>query len=291
MINIIDETPFYFQEEESDALDSLSLSNEVTIVTSYVDLGSFAKGEYNNRYTPQLYKEWMKIFAKITNPVIAYFDDSEVERLFLEIRSSQPKERTKTVAFDIQESWAFSLQPRIEAIISLATYPKFHPNTVLSEYGCMMHAKYEMMATTARRNPFLTKYIAWLDIGLFRDLTAKNASNFKLSEPPLFDENKVSYSQVSPFLEASAEEIFKRNYNLVCGCYFIGRMSVILSWTNLYRQYVEYYLNQGLTNTDQQVLYAMAAENKTVSSKMQLYFTKDEKRRWFHLGYLSMKNS
>lgn len=253
-------------------------------MTSYVDLGTFEKGGDGNFYTTQHYQIWMQTFSKIRNPVVAYFEDENYERLFKKIRSSQPANKTKMFKFSRDESWAFSLKSLINEIISSPSYPKFKPNTVMAEYGCMMHAKQEIMATVAKQNPFQTRYIAWLDIGLFRDLTS--TSDFYITIPPEFKQHRVAFTQVGPLLNKSADEIFKNNLVFVCGCFFISEMTTMLDWTLKYKQYANHYLVLRLTNTDQQVLYAMAVDNVHILQTMQLYYTRERNLQWFYLGYL-----
>lgn len=41
--------------------------------------------------------------------------------------------------------WSFGLRDAIQQIYSRSGYPKYTPNTVLPEYSCAMHAKYDIM--------------------------------------------------------------------------------------------------------------------------------------------------
>lgn len=145
---------------------SLSLRNDVTIVTAYFNLGSFQKGEIrHNIFTPQLYQKWMKVFSRISNPVIGYFDDVGFYKYFEKQRSQLKSNLTLLRLIDRNKLWSFSLKGLIGDIYKQPEYPIHHPNTVFPEYSCAMHAKYELLYMTLQQNPFRTKYFAWLDIG------------------------------------------------------------------------------------------------------------------------------
>ena len=264
------------------------LTSDVTVVTAYVNIGRFQKGEGSKQSSPEQYHKWMAVFAKIDNPLIAFLeDDSDVE-LFLRLRSKIPQNKTKIIQFSRKDTWAFSLRQKISDIYLQPGYPKHHPNTVIPEYSCAMHAKYEFMSKAATENPFRTKYFSWLDIGLFRDISSKaQAEMFHLVLPPQFQESKVAYTQVYPRNPKQKPEIiFKSNKVWVCGCYFVATATIMKSWTDIYMKSVEYYLSQHLMNTDQQVLCSMFNENRS-SIDVQLYKSDGRFNAWFHLGYLS----
>merc|ERR1712018_755809 len=56
---------------------NISLSNNVTIVTAFFDIGTLVKGNKDNVRSPSKYKEWMSIFRYIENPLYAYVDTIE----------------------------------------------------------------------------------------------------------------------------------------------------------------------------------------------------------------------
>ena len=222
-------------------------SDEVTLVTAYFNIGSFFKGSENSIFTPDLYKKWMRIFSKISNPVVVYVDDNKYYKYFKHLRdSANLSSKTKIFKLERDDIWAFSLLPKIEKIFSNPKYPKFLPNTVVPEYSCVMHAKYELMLKTVQANSFGTNYIAWIDIGLFRGLNPSQVNSFHIELPPKFDKKKIAYSQVyQRVTSAHPDVIFKANGVWVCGCFFIGHRTEMTEWTHHYMNYTLASLNKG----------------------------------------------
>ena len=134
--------------------------------------------------------------------------------------------------------WSFRLVPSIAKIFSRPHYPFHTPNTVVPHYSAAMHAKYEVMRMAMRSNPFGTRYFCWLDVGLFRDLSdaGVNGSRFALSLPPEFDVDSVAYTEVSGRDgNASTQQIVSTNMHWVCGCFFVGRIDVLLRLVHEYK--------------------------------------------------------
>ncbi|ELT89657.1 hypothetical protein CAPTEDRAFT_211318, partial [Capitella teleta] len=230
------------------------LSEDVTIVTAFINIGKFQKGE-GATFTPDLYHKWMKVFAQIRNPVIFYLETSQDIILIQNLRKDLDQNLTKIVRLNRTAMWSFSVRDKIAEIYSQPSYPKHHPNTVVPEYSCAMHAKYEVMYTTVMNNPFQTKYFAWLDIGLFRELQSKEP--FKMSLPPNFNPLKVAYTQVYQPFDRSATKIFLENHVWVCGCFFIAEGNTMLAWVKEYMQAVEHFIHHNIMSTDQQIIYSM----------------------------------
>ena len=153
--------------------------------------------------------------------------------------------------------WSFGLVPEIARIFRKPGYPKHRPNTVVPNYSAAMHAKYEVMQSAIKENPFKTRYFCWLDIGLFRDLTdgdhdsirIPNVPNdslkfeqfstdrFSIYLPPGLEPSSVAYQQVwdDRNKDASVEQIVYENMVWVCGCFFIAEASVMYRWTEEYK--------------------------------------------------------
>lgn len=265
-----------------------SLSSDVTIVTAFFDIGKFQKGDGSLYFTPDLYHTWMKVFGKIQNPVVFYFETDRDVTFMRNLRKDLDPSLTKIVLLNRTRMWSFGdVRERISDIFRQPSYPKHHPNTVVPEYSCAMHAKYEVMNRTAYENPFKTKYFAWLDIGLFREL--KQSSPFRLTLPPNFDQTKVAYTEVYPRSQRTATQIFHDNLVWVCGCFFIAEGSVMTSWVHEYIKATELFLDHGVMNTDQQIIMSMfVADNFGFRPRTQLQLYKGDGRfnEWFHLGYV-----
>lgn len=267
------------------------LQDDITIVTAYFNLGPFQKGDTQPaNFTPFLYHSWIHVFARIENPVVAYFERDEDVQLFQRIRARRfPENQTRVYKASRSDLWSFGLLPLIQKIYKKDGYPKYHPGTVVPEYSATMHAKYELVHRTALENPFKTKYFSWLDVGLFRSVwEGSKEPNFWLYLPPNFDPTKVAYAEVfNRSTGIDPKRIFILNKEWVCGCIFIGRIDTMIKWTEQYMNATEKYLQKGYMNTDQQVLYSMANEGYPI--EMQVYQKPAEYEAWFHLGYTCME--
>ncbi|CAH1792160.1 unnamed protein product [Owenia fusiformis] len=286
--------------------------DDITLVTMYLNLGCFQKGKEKGKYVPKLskklYDSWMPVFGKIANPTVMYCETDELEHEFKDYRKSMLSTATKVIQSDRSKLWSFTKQPAVEKIYGNPDYPHFHPNTI-AEYTCCMHAKYDVLEDAIENNFFNTKYYAWLDVGYFRDLATNpeklaKRKNFKLMVPADFDPTKVAYCVVwpeeakSPFI--TTEKVFKENRTWIGGGYFLATGPVMLEWIKEYRRYVQKFLEMGLSNSDQQILFAMLhTEDEKPKVPVQLYTlenpgketdkggtTRGRSNPWFYLGYL-----
>ncbi len=233
-----------------------TLQDDLTIVTMYIDIGKFQKGAGGSMFTPDLYKKWMQVFAYIKNPVVALFDKREHASLFQQLRGRYANSTSIIVMEDRNDFWAFSLLHKIKMIFNSVGYPHNPPNTVVPEYSCAMHAKYEFMLWAVQQNIFNTRYFAWLDVGLFRSLVPRLTSTvpFSLYPPPDFDPERVAYSQVAMRnSRATIKEVVFQNMHWVCGCFFLGTPPVLAQWSWQYRATTERMLEENYMSTDQQV--------------------------------------
>ena len=268
------------------ASDELISDDEVTIVTAYFNLGSFAKGDFSVVYTVEHYMKWMKIFSRIKNPVIAFFDTTASRDYFMELRTiNELENQTKVIVLERNQLWSFKwLLPQVRKIFKNREYPRHYPNTVYPEYSCAMHAKYELMLWSVENNPFKTKYFSWLDVGLFRSDSGPG-DLFSLYLPEKFDKRKIAYTETfSRQHWHTAREIFLRNEVWVCGCFFIGQASVMAKWATEYIIHLKLFVMQGMANTDQQVLYSMF-NCYLPDVEIQTYVANAEQDEWFYLGY------
>ena len=267
--------------------EDFDLAADVTLVTGFIDIGAFNKGDPNLFRTHRDYERWMHIFDRIYNPVVAFIETDDDVTLFDRIRASRDaglRNVTRIERVTRGETWAFSLLPKIKQVLKERNYKKILPNTAVPEYQCIQHIKYEHVLNVATTNPFKTKYFAWIDIGLFRDIVDVNADKFKLFLPPDADLTRVAYGEVTPAQNKTNEEIFRGNLYWVCGCFFIGARPTIMRWTREYMRYTEKFLNEGLANSDQRVIYAMQ-KNEQPSMEIQVYKSRNKANPWFDLGY------
>ena len=264
------------------------LIDDVTIVTAYINLGEFQKGD-TQKFGPGLYNKWMASFSNLSNPVVAFMEEEHVE-LFRNVRRKQVN-NTIVKAITTQELWAFSLKHRVQDVFKAQHInSKQYPNNQIPTYSCSQHAKYELVLWVTNWNPFGTKYIAWLDIGYFRDVVDKQLlPNIHLYKPKNFPMDKVAYGQINPFnYKYSVEEIFASDYIWIGGGMFFATMDVMHDWTLTYMAAVEKFLDYGMMSTDQQVLYAMGAQDPTLRQSIKTYQRPMRYPGWFHLGYMCM---
>lgn len=232
---------------------SHTLSSEVTIITAYFDIGSLNKGGVFGKYTPERYKQWMSVFGRIDNPLIVFTDSEEVMSIFKSIRKHFPANRTQISIVHRENLWAFKLAPEIKSVFSQPGYPQHDPNTVHENYSCVMHAKFELVNYVIKNSLFHTKYIAWLDIGLFRAVVHEKHI-FPLVVPSDFNPDKVAYSEQKEFDSTLTPfEIISENLVWVGGAMFLGRPEVLYVYTHDYINAVKKLLNMKIMSTDQQV--------------------------------------
>jgi hypothetical protein len=135
----------------------------------------------------------------------------------------------------------------------------------------------QLVQATIRCNPFATRYVSWLDIGLFRDFTVSPPSTntsaptpfnmlrqsslepFNLYLPPNFaipsvENSSVAVCEISNRQPAlTPEQIVRQNVVWIGGGFFVGRVDVMYTWTVEFLTGVEWMLQHGLSSTDQQV--------------------------------------
>ncbi|XP_067670379.1 uncharacterized protein [Haliotis asinina] len=269
--------------------DPSLLKPEITVITAYFNIGSFAKGTKSNVYTPSRYMNWMKVFGRIRNNLVAYTDSKDVFDLLTSLRRRFPSNMTKVFLIRRADLWSFSLSKEIRNIYRQPNYPQHYPNTVNENYSCAMHAKFELVNRVLVEELFPTEYFCWLDIGLFRALVDDN-SMFKLQIPNQWDKRKVAYSKVYGFNDkATTESVMKGNQVWVGGAMFLGTPQVLHNYTEDYMNTVKMLLRRHLMNTDQQVIYSMYLPSSELKPRVQIQLFSQTKSRynpWFYLGYL-----
>lgn len=285
--------PKYVNFSSSTLQWTMKQGQNLTIVTSFWDIGSFQKGDHR-MFSPSMYEEWAKVYGFLLNPLIIFTDSKHFKNLMSELRHDR-QGLTKVIYMKKRKLWPFQLLMDIKSVFDQPDYPKYHPNTVLAEYSAIQHAKYAAVGDAIRSNIFESEYYAWLDIGYFRDIV-NDKRYFILTPPENHNKSLLAMNEVyHPNLNLTPEEIFKQNVVWVGGGIFIGTRSVQLAFEELYKKAVLHFLGKKLMNSDQQVIYAMYSLEGTRSLKpnveLQLYSMKDDKsvgtrNPWFYLGFL-----
>ena len=278
----------HFRKEDIYSFNNKWINDEITVVTAYFDLGRFQKGEGRKYYTPSLYRNWMKVFGRIKNVVVAYLETDQDIRYLKSLRAHLPSNLTVIHHMNRKKMWSFSLRSKIKEIYGSKNYPKHHPNTVIPDYSCAMHAKYEVIRQTILENPGKSKYIAWVDVGLYRDYLHEKI-DFKLKLPKDFNDSYVSFSEVYQRNEKLApKQIILGNHVWVGGATVLGSMDAMLLFSAMYMHFVEYFIEHSIMNTDQQILFAAANMNSEFRNMIKVYRPKPGEKAniWFYLGIL-----
>ncbi|XP_020913395.1 uncharacterized protein LOC110251069 [Exaiptasia diaphana] len=262
--------------------------DEITVVSAYFNLGTFLKKPYGVRGLKQ-YKDWMQRLAQVKNSMVIYLDDKEIMIYLKSIRSAALGSLTKFVNLNRSDLWSFGMKENISKIYSIPGYPKYYPSTVIPEYTCTMHAKFEVMSHAVRSNFFRTKYFAWMDVGYFRNRSL-NDKAFSLGRPPGFDPARIAYTEMYPFNpNLTPKEITLKFITWVSAGFFVGRDDVMLRWVNQYKQYAQIMLKDGLMNTDETLIYSMFNDRRNNNSVQIQTYKRRSKYLWFTLGNLCIK--
>lgn len=225
------------------------------------------------------------------NPLVVFTDSVKFQKILEKLRS-KVSDKTKIILMDRNSSWVFKKINKIRDIYKSQGYPKHFPNTVLPEYACAQHAKYDVIARAAKENFFRTNYLAWLDVGYFRGIV-HNHSCFALRKPPNFNESRVAMNLVyNVSLNIPHAKIFRQNIVWVGGGLFLARRDVIIRYEQMYQRAMDIFLSQKLMNTDQQMNFAIHSipGRKLIKPEIDIQ-TYNSKRKddWFYLGYLMRK--
>ncbi len=154
-------------------------SNETTADTAFFHIGAFKKGNARSVRGSSSYLHWMKGFAYLSSPLVAFFDYASNLQHFAHIRAQLSRHKTELHLIERNQTWAFGLYPNISRLFQKPEYPKHHPNTMVPAYSCAVYAKYELTLRVVRLNPFNTKYFCWVDMGYFRHFVDSQKTPFR----------------------------------------------------------------------------------------------------------------
>ncbi|XP_060075018.1 uncharacterized protein LOC132554724 [Ylistrum balloti] len=256
------------------------MENNITFVTAYFYIETFLKGTHSRGI--QHYQAWVEEFSKLENDLIVFTDSHEIENIIWRARSHLPMHKTNIYFTNQADLWAFSFSIQIKEIFAQPGYPKHHPNTVIEQYACAMHAKYELIERVIRERMFRTKYLAWIDIGYFR---VRFKKPFQLQIPPDFKDDHIAFSQMNAFQSHSAFTIISEDAVWVAGGMFIGRPEYLKIFVEDYKRLVELMIARRLMATDQNLLYIMYTKAEHVFPRVPLQtYSAPCKCDWFYLG-------
>ncbi|CAL1547525.1 unnamed protein product [Lymnaea stagnalis] len=246
----------------------------ITVVTMYLDIGKFQKGRGTNYYTGDKYVDWMRSWALLTNPVVAFFEDEKMIVKFREIRSRFPEDQTVIVKVNRSQLHAFSHYDKIKQIYETPNYPKHPPNTVNANYSCTMSAKYDVMEMALDTGLVKTEYLVWLDIGYFRNLLGPGKNDtFRLGIPKNFNSSRIGFSEVGNrenMKSLKPWDFIQNNHVWVAGGFVLANHEVIRKFIRAYRVAVEELLRANMMSTDQQVIGAMYSPGMVGSQEVDV---------------------
>ena len=265
---------------------------EVTIVTAYINIGSFPKGGRGTHMrAPTFYKELMTAYKNIHNPVVAFFDQGDpIAEEFIRIRQNLSV-NTTVIQIDRDDFWSFRIKDNVTKIFSREEYPKHYPNTVIPEYACVTTAKFEFIQYVIQHSLYSTEYISWLDFGYWRWTISEN-SHFYL--PPNFNEDMVAFGGVGPLYNTDYKSIIYQNKNWVTASVFLGVASSMKEFVEAYLENTNYFLSQGYMGAEQQLLYGMMNCDQ-VPRRMPPIQTyshmggRDFPSKWQYMGWLCLQ--
>ena len=198
----------------------------------------------------------MASFGWLDYPLVVFTDTEEIAQYFRQLRTRYPASRTTVIVLKRYELWAFQLAEEIQEVYSQPGYPKHPPNTINPLYSWVLHAKFKLVNRVILQQLYQTRYVAWLDIGLFRR-EAQKEQTIHLTVPVDFDRQKVAYHQVMKFRNLTATYILLRNKVWVGGASFLATPEVAFVFCSEYRRAVRKLLDKKIMSTDQQVREVM----------------------------------
>ena len=286
--------PEFIQPFMIPSLPACTTSINLTIVTVFLDVGSNSIKDKSIVRTSAVYRQWMKAFSFIKNPVIAFFNNQVDLEHFKAIRQKFIS-NTHLVKVDLTDLWAFKLAPAIVKVYAQENYPKFYPDTT-SAYTCAVHSKYDLMLRAVTKNHFNTQYFTFVDIGYFRAIAYQNSPKFYLSLPKNFNPLKVTYLEMHHRFMVTVEDVFLKKIHWVAGGYFVAEKAIMMQWCEQYMRFTEKMLSKNLMNNDQTILYGMTLEMEMERNSSHVMINAYDgpwnktryPDKWMSLGYQSM---
>jgi len=276
----------------SAAQPSASSLRNFTVVTAYLNIGTFIKGILSSTRDSSTYLNWMWPYRFMQNGVVAYFDDPTMAAAFAELRRGLP---TKVIMVNRSDLWAFSLLDGTRAVFAQPDYPKNHPKSTNAEYVSAMHAKYELMTRTLLEDDsFGSSYIAWMDVGIYRTLSKEETSIFMLRANPCLHDEAIMYARIYSMDNSHTVPMVMRNgVDWVSGNFFLARRDVMTTFCREYMQMVESCFKDGLANHDQSILLAMYLPGTAPrpSVPLQAIIPSGSDDPWFNMALQSRRDA
>ncbi|XP_013393577.1 uncharacterized protein LOC106161228 [Lingula anatina] len=274
-----------FQRRSGDIQLPVEHVKNVTVVTAFFSLGNFIKGTLLRR--EDFYQQNAGKIAMVRNPLIFYTNSPEIaQQITFFRRSYQPSLQTDVIIMNINDSWAFGLRPRIQAIFNQDGYPKYHPQTINANYSVAMHAKYEVMADAIKSGRVRTTHVCWMDFGIWRN---EEGEGFEVGIPNDVIDGQVAYTEIEANSNPTPRNIVYLDMVWVVGAFFIGRVEAVQTFCTDYRRGVHWMIKHFLMSTDQQVIYTLYSKHFKLNPRVhiQTYRAPPEFSHspWYYLAY------
>ena len=131
-------------------------SHSITVVTGYFTLKS--------KHSIEEYVQWMENFLPKINNAMVLFADPATERHVRHLRTGKP-----SVFCVFEDVWALPMFASYAKAYRTVQHEMDPEKDIHSpELYMVWNSKMFMMKTTARNNPFQSKYFFWVDSGAFR---------------------------------------------------------------------------------------------------------------------------
>lgn len=222
------------------------MENKLTCVTGYWKV----KNKHDNNYI-----KWFKNTLKVNCPYIVYGNKESIE----EIKKHRINLPTYYIEYNIDDF--YSNKYKESMIINNIHCPSTELNMIWNE-------KIIMIDKAANINPFNSEFFCWVDAGIccLRDkspIMTPFPNIYKLDKLP---KNKFIYSSS---LEYDEKKILNQtNYHHISGTAYILHTSLIRSFCDLYKKYMEKLINKNNIWTDQVILSHIYIDNKNLFYKL-----------------------
>jgi len=222
------------------------MENKLTCITGYWKVKN---KHYDN------YIKWFENTIKVNCPYIVYGNKETIQ----EIKKHRSNLPTYYIEYNIEDFYTNKYKDLM--IIDGVHCPSVELNMIWNE-------KIIMLENAANINPFNSEYFCWIDAGIccLRNkpppITPFPNSN-KLDKLP---KNKFIYSSS---LEYDEKKILNQiNYHYISGTAYILHKSLVKTFSELYKKYMEKLINKNNIWTDQVILTRIFLDNKDLFYKL-----------------------
>jgi hypothetical protein len=213
------------------------MSNPVTIVTAFFDIGRDRKGDGR---TVEEYQEWLKRTLML-NCNLYIVTEEKFRDFFLEHRPAHYSTSLKVI--DFKDSYYYRYRETMKAILDDPVYKRkiADPNRVeclLPEYNIIQYSKFYYLQLAIDENPFQSTSFFWMDAGCSRFFMDVNVSlsypspaihAFLNQNPDKFVIQKRHDLEHFPI----DDEFVWKSANLVYGTMFGGGRDIVLKIASL----------------------------------------------------------